>query len=111
MEKFKEKILCALESNAGELREYGYFHYSIRNCPLCMYVENTWKRVLINPATFFRDAIYEEVDTDINEWTYKAEFQGQTTDLTKEEFDNILKIRQEKREQKRIEDLDKLCKK
>ena len=108
MENLKEKILCALESNAEKLYRWVDESYNLK-CGLSMYSEPI--TVPYKPTNIFNKFFLGGSWVDTGKSSYCASFQGEEVELTKEEFDNILKIRQEKIEQKRIEELDKLCKK
>ena len=110
-EELREKLLCAVKSNIADFeRKY------VGNClyfnSIYLYFQTIEKvNELIVPPKYFwqKEKILHHRVEDYN--TFTVEYGSFRTTLTKEEYEEIIQIRQEKIKEKQLEELEKLCNK
>lgn len=124
----REKLLCALRGNA-DLLEYkqefhgdlGFligFYYKLRNPQILLYTESVYnnikktKVVNVKPKFFWGKLKQQEVEyTTLEKVGYKGviEYGNEKFRITKEEYDEIVELREEKIKEVQLEELTKLC--
>lgn len=61
-------------------------------------------------ATFFSKAIFSKQTKYLNDWDYKIIFDEYNIDITKQEYDEILELKINHSKNKKIKEIDDLCK-
>ena len=126
--EIKEKLLCALRSQADKIKDKSYrgcgeyltITYlevdttsSIALSKINIYDEKLVKKVnIIKPKYFWQKDITEEtevIEYTVNSYKGQLEFSGEKFEITKEEYDEIIELRQQKIKERQIKQLDKLC--
>lgn len=113
----KEKLICALKSNAGDIsRNYASPHYSFKGIILrCNYdireVTTEVERKISKKYFWQSDRVVVEHVSAFQAFDhfYKIDYGIQSVEITKEEYDEILNLRKEKIEERELKKLDKLC--
>ncbi len=127
--ELKERLLCALRSQADKIedRSYagcgGYYiikylevdvNSSIYLSRINVYEEKLFKKTNVIKSKYFwqKDKIEEVEDIDYTIISYKGqiEFGGEKFEITKEEYDEIIELREQKIKERQIQQLEKLCK-
>ncbi len=119
--EIREKLLCVLKNNIQDFRKYGYDSFLISLTSS----DNIWaRRISVNKEdSFEKEVIYKpkyfwqkpKVKMErfskytLDYYTLKISYGDYTTQLTKEEYKEIMKIREEKIKEKQLEELTKLC--
>ena len=122
-EELREKLLCVLRNNIQDFEDYrhkcssGLAYYSITPIIYLHYI-NVYKytkkkrEVVIKPKYFWqkeKTGTLEYTDTEFDYTTAYVDYGEFRITLTKEEYEEIMQIRQEKIKQKQLEELTKLC--
>jgi hypothetical protein len=117
--ELREKLLCVLRNNIQNLkRVYNQSYLEIGEVRIHLY--NTFvykdvitkKEVVEEPLYFWHKPkvkIVEGTGVEIDYTTFDVTYGDYTTRLTKEEYEEIMQIRQEKIKEKQLEELTKLC--
>jgi hypothetical protein len=108
--ELKEKLLCALRNNIEDIKPV--FHWNsvglgdgYKLGDIVLYVDS-------KPFTRTKERMYfwqsktETIYKDI----YRIDYGLEKVEITKEEYEEIINLRQEKIKEKQLEELDKLCK-
>ena len=119
--EIREKLLCVLKNNIQDFRKYGYDSLLLSLTSS----DNIWaRRISVNKDdSFEKEVIYKtkyfwqkpKVKMErfskytLDYYTLKISYGDYTTQLTKEEYKEIMKIREEKIKEKQLEELTKLC--
>lgn len=108
--ELKDKLLYALKSNIDDIKQSFYWNssgmcagYTLENIALytdCKPITLTTK------GKYFWQTRTETVYKDV----YKIDFGAEEIEITKEEYEEIINLRQEKNKEKQLETLNKLCK-
>ena len=119
--EIREKLLCVLRNHIQDFKKYGYdsFLLSLKS------IDNIWaRRISVDKdASFEKEVIYKpkyfwqkpKVKMEIfskytlDYYTLKISYGDYTTRLTKEEYEELMQIREEKIKEKQLEELTKLC--
>ena len=108
--EIREKLLYVLRNNIQDFEknidnESWYTYYKLNNLyltPHCIH-----KEVIIEPKYFWQK---KKMKRGVDYHTLCVTFENFYTYLTKEEYEEIMKIREEKIKEKQLEELTKLCK-
>lgn len=119
--EIREKLLCVLKNNIQDFRKYGYDSFLLSLTSN----DNIWaRRISVNKDdSFEKEVIYKpkyfwqkpKVKMErfskytLDYYTLKISYGDYTTQLTKEEYKETMKIREEKIKEKQLEKLTKLC--
>ena len=108
-EELREKLLCVLRDNIQDFERIVennsfYTYYKLGNIHL--FPIAVFKNVVKKPKYFWQK---ERTESILDYRTLEINFEGHTTKLTKEEYEEIMKIREEKIKEKQLEELTKLC--
>lgn len=114
----KDLLICALEKNAEKLQIWTqdclYLSYKISGLSYNMDLVSakiTEESVeVLRPKTFFRKEQTRTVYITKG-FEYYIRYCGEKIEITKEEYDKIIKIRKDKLKEKQIQELEKLCNK
>ena len=109
--ELREKLLCAIKSNISDF-ERSHTSYSLYFNSIYLYFETIEKvnELIISPKYFWqKEKILHHRVEDYN--TFIVEYGSFRTTLTKEEYEEIIQIRQEKVKEKQLKELEKLCNK
>ena len=109
--ELREKLLCAIKNNIADF-ERSHTSYSLYFNSIYLYFETIEKvNELIVPPKYFwqKEKILHHRVKDYN--TFIVEYGSFRTTLTKEEYEEIMQIRQEKIKEKQLKELEKLCNK
>ena len=122
-EELREKLLCILRNNIQDFEDYrnkcvsGLVYYNITPM-IYLYYNSVYKHterereVTIKPKYFWQKEKTEVVKFTNLGFDYKTfivEYGSFRTTLTKEEYGEIMQIRQEKIKEKQLKELEKLC--
>lgn len=118
-EELREKLLCVLRNNIQDLkRVYNQCYLEIDDVRIYCYTTFKYKNIVIKkeivekPKYFWqkpKTKIIEDKKREIDYTTFDVSYIEYKTQLTKEEYEEIMQIRQEKIKQKQLEELTKLC--
>lgn len=118
-EELREKLLCVLRNNIQDLKKvYNQCYLEIGDVRIYCNTTFAYKDVVIKkeiiekPKYFWqkpKTKIVEDEKWEIDYTTFKVRYGEYETQLTKEEYEEIMQIRQEKIKQKQLEELTKLC--
>lgn len=120
-EQIKEKLLCVLKTNAGDLKKLycnnilSYKDNSIKIdlYNLGVYEDYKEERSTVVPAKYFWQKDKTENTTvwskRFSHNVARIEFGGKKFIIEKEEYDEIIKLREEKIKERQLEKLEKLC--
>lgn len=119
MENLKEKLICALKSNAGDIsRSYASPHYSFKGIVLrCPYelkeVIKLVEREVKGLYFWQKDKVVvdRKISYESHNHKYKIDYGTQSVEISKEEYDEIINLRKEKIEERELKELSKLCNK
>ena len=109
--ELREKLLCAIKSNIADF-ERRWVGNSLYFNSIYLHFEIIEKvNELIVPPKYFwqKEKILRHRVNDYN--TFAVEYGSFRTRLTKEEYEEIMQIRQEKIKEKQLKELEKLCNK
>ena len=110
-EELREKLLCAIKNNIADFKG-SYADRALYFNSICLYFEIIEKvNELIVPPKYFwqKEKILHHRVKDYN--TFTVGYGSFRTTLTKEEYEEIMQIRQEKIKEKQLKELEKLCNK
>ena len=111
--ELREKLLCVLRNN---IQDFEMEHINNTFCNylyfnnIYLYFETVRKHVevRIQPKYFWqKEKVYFEEVKDYS--TFRVSYKGFEIKLTKEEYEEIMQIRQEKIKEKQLKELEKLC--
>lgn len=118
-DEIREKLLCVLRNNIQDLKSlYNRSYLEIGDVRIYCYTTFVYKDVVIKkevieePQYFWHKPKVKIVDgtgVEIDYTTFEVTYGDYTTRLTKEEYEEIMKIREEKIKEKQLEELTKLC--
>lgn len=118
-EELREKLLCVLRNNIQDLkRVYNQCYLEIGDVRIHCYATFKYKDVVIKkevtikPKYFWQKPkikIVEDVKWEIDYTTFDVSYGEYKTQLTKEEYEEIMKICEEKIKEKQLEELTKIC--
>jgi hypothetical protein len=118
-DEIREKLLCVLRNNIQDLKSVDNRSYlEIGDVRIYCYTTFVYKDVVIKkevieePQYFWHKPKVKFVDgtgIKIDYTTFDVTYGNYTTRLTKEEYEEIMKIREEKIKEKQLEELTKLC--
>lgn len=118
-DEIREKLLCVLRNNIQDLKGvYNRSYLEIGDVRIYCYTTFVYKDVVIKkevieePQYFWHKPKVKIVDgtgVEIDYTTFEVAYGDYTTRLTKEEYQEIMKIREEKIKEKQLEELTKLC--
>ena len=121
--EIREKLLCVLRNHIQDFKKYGYdsFLLSLKS------IDDIWvRRISVNKdASFEKEVIYKpkyfwqkpKVKMErfskhtLDYYTLEVSYWDYKTKLTKEEYEELMKIREEKIKEKQLKELEKLCNK
>lgn len=117
--EIREKLLCVLKNNIQDFKTHNSFLLTLKSS------DNIWaRRISVNKdASFEKEVIYKpkyfwqkpkvKMETfskyTLDYYTLDISYGDYTTRLTKEEYEELMKIREEKIKEKQLEELTKLC--
>ena len=118
-DEIREKLLCVLRNNIQDLKSvYNRSYLEIGDVKIYCYMTFAYKdvvtkkEVIEEPQYFWHKPkvkIVEGTGVEIDYTTFEVTYGDYTTRLTKEEYEEIMKIRKEKIKEKQLEELTKLC--
>lgn len=116
-EELREKLLCVLRNNIQNLKrmylEIGEVRIRLYNT--FVYKDVITKKEVVEKPLYFwhkpKVKIVEGTGVEIDYTTFDVVYGDYTTRLTKEEYEEIMQIRQEKIKEKQLKKLEKLCNK
>ena len=101
--EIKEKALCALRKNADKISPKKYLYQN--DFHIWMSIKHLYKETRHNFLFF------SYVTTELDGYVVEVSVNDSIVfDITSEEYEEIMKIREEKIREKLIKELDKLCK-
>jgi len=120
MEEIREKLLCVLRNNMDKVRyayqvlyiEAGDFTIKLYNKPVYKQI-TIEKDVEIKPKYFWQKPTVKKItkrDFELNYYTWEVRYSDYSTTLTKDEYQELLKLKEEKTQEKLLNNLEKLCK-
>lgn len=107
--EIREMLLCVLRNNIQHFKKIiqsgsWYAYYSFED--ITLHPTPIYKEVKLKPKNFWQ----KEIDRNIKEYeTFSARYGEFTTQLTKEEYNEILEIRREKIKDSTLKQLTKIC--
>ena len=119
--ELREKLLCVLRNNIQDFeRVYNRCYLEIGDAKIYCYTTFTYKDVVVKkeviekPKYFWqkpKTKIIEDKKREIDYTTFDVSYGEYKTQLTKEEYEEIIQIREEKIKEKQLKELEKLCNK
>lgn len=117
--EIREKLLCVLRNNIQDLKSVFNRSY-LEIGDVRIYCHTTFvykdvvtkKEVIEEPQYFWHKPKVKIIDgrgVEIDYTTFDVTYRDYTTRLTKEEYEEIMKIREEKIKEKQLEELTKIC--
>ena len=117
--EIRDKLLCVLKSNIQDLkRVYNQCYLEIGDVRIYCHITFTYKDTIIKkeiiekPKYFwqkYKTKIVEDKKFEIDYTTFNVSYGEYKTQLTKQEYEEIMQIRQEKIKEKQLKELEKLC--
>ena len=128
--ELKEKLLCALKSNIEDIKElreryengarffWELFYLDKDSIRIKILKRPVYKKEIVEKAYNIKRKYFWQKDKvkieSTEEWNLdyiagEIIFENVKFDLTKEEYEEIINLRQEKIKEKQLEELDKLC--
>lgn len=107
--ELKEKLLCALRNNIEDLKYT--FHWNSIGLGSAYKLSNIILYVDSKPFTRTKERKYfwQRKTETIYKDVYKIDFGSESIEITKEEYEEIINLRQEKIKEKQLKELNKLC--
>jgi hypothetical protein len=120
MEEIREKLLCVLRNNMDKVRLFQQDYYieagdfTIKLFSKYVYKDIFKEReVVIKPKYFWQKSKIEkrsEAGYELDYFTWVICYSDYITTLTKEEYEELSKLKEEKTQEKILNNLNKLCK-
>ena len=117
MENLKDKLICALKSNAEDII-YSYIssHYSFKGIVLrgnyeLREVIKLVEREVKGLYFWQKDKIVvdRKISFERHNHNYKINYGSQSVEISKEEYNEIINLRKEKIKERELKELSKLC--
>ena len=120
-EELREKLLCVLKNNIQDFKKYGYdsFLLSLKSSDsiwarrISVSKNDSFEKEVIYKPKYFWQKPKVKMETfskyTLDYYTLDISYGDYKTRLTKEEYEEIMKIREEKIKEKQLEELTKLC--
>lgn len=117
----REKLLCVLRNNMDKIKqvsgkadyiEAGEIAIKLFNEPIYKTI-NIKEELVIKPKYFWqkpKTKKFTRPDRVFDYYTWQVVCDGYETTLTKEEYEELLKLKKEKEQEKILNNLEKLCK-
>ena len=119
MEEIREKLLCVLRNNMDKIRYANRVPYiEAGDFTIKLYTKPVYKDTLeereveIKPKYFWQKPTVEKItkkDFELDYYTWEIYYSDYSTVLTKEEYEELSKLKEEKSQEKILNNLNKLC--
>ncbi len=119
--ELKEKLLCVLRKEAGNLKNTPYTNYYIlktNSFKIIFEAEPVFEHktvtedAVISPKYVWQKEKIEKITRNTREFLYNegsVRFEGNYFKITKEEYGEILELRKKQIEERQLEELNKIC--